>query len=120
MAPLPIAAVFTSEGGGGGGAAPYDPAPSRSAFLTVLAVFSFFGLCFLVVAAWIRCVVGIEEGFRTSSSSPRRVRRGAVATTTTRRDRKHRGLGGFQGVPLSFLPCDSLWWVGDEGGWLKP
>jgi hypothetical protein len=72
---------------------PYDPAPSRNAFLTVMAVFAFFGVCFLVVAAWIRCVVRIE-GFQTPRQHHRSMRRRAA-----------RRSGGFQGMRLTHPAC---------------
>ncbi|KAA8908854.1 hypothetical protein FN846DRAFT_944457 [Sphaerosporella brunnea] len=79
----------------------YDTAPSESAFLTVLVVFSFFGLCFLVVATWIRCVTGVSPP-RRSSSRERRQRR--------------RGGGGFQewyrrrrSAPPPVIPPQKQW-----------
>ena len=96
----------------------YDPAPSRNAFLTVMGVFAFFGVCFLVVALWIRCVAGVESHYerrrRGSRSSggggprfgPRRLSRSGSSS------RKRRG---FQGNPRLLRP-PSLFPARSNGG----
>ncbi|KAI5812916.1 hypothetical protein BZA77DRAFT_322607 [Pyronema omphalodes] len=67
---------------------PYDPAPSRNAFLTVIAVFAFFGTCFTIVAAWIHCVATLEARYYDSPNDQQQRMR--------RREGHQKRLQGFQ------------------------